>query len=239
MQGPLSRGFDASSWYIADIEHRMEGMQMADQGRGLLAVWTDIAAPIEDDFNRWYDEEHLAERLGVPGFLNARRYRALQGTPKYFALYDTVDAQVLQSEPYLRVSNNSTPWTQRVRPHFQNFVRNEYELLLTLGTIPEKASPYVLTVRLGIGAEHEAEFNDWYNTDHLPALTSVPGVHGARRFRATAGLPTYLAVYELASADVPQSDAWRKAADSPWTLRIRRIYRDLAANRGQLIKAVP
>jgi hypothetical protein len=211
---------------------------MADQGRGLLAVWTDIPAHIEDDFNRWYDEEHLAERMGVPGFLNARRYRALQGTPKYFALYDTVDAQVLQSEPYLKVSNNPTPWTQRVRPHFQNFVRNEYELLLTLGTIPEKASPYVLTVRLGIGAEDEAEFNDWYNTDHLPALTGVPGVYGARRFRATSGLPTYLAVYELASADVPQSDAWRKAADSPWTLRIRRLYRDLASTRGQLIKAI-
>jgi hypothetical protein len=217
----------------------MEATKMADHGRGLLAVWTDIPAHIEDDFNRWYDEEHLAERLGVPGFLNARRYRALQGTPKYFALYDTVDAQVLQSEPYLRVLNNSTPWTQRVRPHFQNFVRNEYELLCTLGTIPEKASPYVLTVRLGIDAEHEAEFNDWYNTDHLPALTSVPGVYGARRFRATAGSPTYLAVYELASADVPQSDAWRKAADSPWTLRMRRLYRDLASTRGQLIKALP
>src|SRR6185295_8764711 len=139
------------------------------------------------------------------GFLNARRYRSLQGTPAYMALYDTVDAQVLQSDAYLKISNHPTPLTQRLRPHFQNFVRNEYELILTLGTIPEKASPYVLLVRLGIDSEHDAEFNDWYNTDHLPALTSVPGVYGARRYRATAGSPTYLAVYELANADVPKS----------------------------------
>jgi hypothetical protein len=212
---------------------------MAMQGKGLLAVWADIPAHIEADFNRWYDEEHLAERAGIPGFLKARRYVSLQSTPKYVALYDTVDAQVLQSDPYLKVLNRSTPWTQRIRPHFQNFVRNEYELILTLGTIPEKASPSVLLVRMGIPPEYEAEFNDWYNTDHVPALTSVPGVYGARRYRATAGSPAYLAMYELAHPDVRMSDAWRKAADSAWTLRMRRLYRDFAANLGQLIKALP
>jgi hypothetical protein len=212
---------------------------MAMQGKGLLAVWTDIPGDIEADFNRWYDEEHLAERAAIAGFLNARRYVSLHGTPKYFALYDTVDTQVLQSDPYLMVLNNASPWTQRIRPCFQNFVRNEYELILTLGTIPEKASPYVLLVRMGIPPEYEAEFNDWYNTDHVPALTSVPGVYGARRYRATAGSPIYLAMYELAHADVRTSDAWRKAADSAWTLRMRRLYRDLASNFGQLIKAMP
>ncbi|HEX9868641.1 MAG TPA: hypothetical protein VGC99_08600, partial [Candidatus Tectomicrobia bacterium] len=82
---------------------------MAVQGQGLLAVWMDIPAAVEEDFNRWYDEEHLAERAGIPGFLNARRYRSLQGTPTYIALYDTVDARVLQSETYLKVANNPTP----------------------------------------------------------------------------------------------------------------------------------
>jgi hypothetical protein len=212
---------------------------MADQGRGLLAVWTDIPANIEEDFNRWYDDEHLAERVGIPGFLNARRYISVQGTPKYLALYDTADAQVLHSETYLKVLNHSTPWTQRVRPHFQNFVRNEYELLLTLGTIPAQPAPHVLLVRLETAPEYDAEFNDWYNTDHLPALTGVPGVYGARRYRATAGSPKYLAVYDLANAEVPKSDAWRSAADSPWTLKMRPRHRNLATNLGQLIKAIP
>jgi hypothetical protein len=64
-------------------------------------------------------------------------------------------------------------------------------------------------------------------------------VYGARRYRATAGAPKYLAVYELASADVRQSDAWRKAADSPWTLKMRPKHRNLATNLGQLLTALP
>jgi hypothetical protein len=212
---------------------------MADQGRGLLAVWTDIPANVEEDFNHWYDEEHLAERVAIPGFLNARRYVSLQGRPKYIALYDTVDVQVLQSATYKKGLESSTPWTQRVRPHFQNFVRNEYEMILTLGTIPSHAAPYLLLARLETNPEHDAEFNDWYNTDHLPALTGVPGVYGTRRYRATAGSPKYLAVYELANAAVPKSDAWKKAADSPWTVKMRPRYKNLATNLGQLIKAIP
>jgi hypothetical protein len=212
---------------------------MANQGRGLLAVWTDIPAAQEDDFNRWYDDEHLAERLAIPGFLTARRYLSLEGTPKYMALYDTVDARVLQSETYLKVLKDATPWTQRVRPHFQNFVRHEYELILSLGTTPAQAAPYVLLARLESAPEYDAEFNDWYNTDHLPALASVPGVYGARRYRATVGSPKYLAVYELAHPDVPNSEAWKKAADSPWTVKMRPHYRNYARNLGRLMKAMP
>jgi hypothetical protein len=212
---------------------------MAKQSQGFLAVWTDIPAAVEEDFNRWYNEEHLAERLNIPGFLSARRYASLEGAPKYLALYETVDAQVLRSETYLKVLNTATPWTQKIRPHFQHFVRNEYEVILTLGTLPDGAAPYVLTVRLETDAEHEAEFNEWYNTDHLPALASVPGVYAARRYRATAGTPKYLAVYELASRDVSNSEAWKKAADSPWTQKMRPRLKNLAVNLGQLLKAWP
>ena len=129
----------------------------------------DIPASIEDDFNRWYNEEHIAERVGIPGFLNGRRYLAIDGVPKYVALYETVDPQVLKSESYLKVSNHPTPWTERVRPHFQNFVRNEYELLLTLGTLPDGAAPYVLTVRLETEIDPGSK-----NTEQFSAVLSYP-----------------------------------------------------------------
>ncbi|MFZ1908245.1 MAG: hypothetical protein WAU52_04100 [Burkholderiales bacterium] len=44
---------------------------------GLLAVWNDIAAEDEAEFNAWYDDEHIPERLGIPGILSARRVRGL------------------------------------------------------------------------------------------------------------------------------------------------------------------
>jgi len=53
------------------------------RGTGLLMVWNDIDSEYEAEFNRWYDEEHVPRLLQVPGFLNAGRYAALKGGPKY------------------------------------------------------------------------------------------------------------------------------------------------------------
>ena len=44
----------------------------AKKGRGLFMVYVDVPAPLEDEFNRWYNEEHLPERLAIPGVLTYR-----------------------------------------------------------------------------------------------------------------------------------------------------------------------
>jgi hypothetical protein len=52
------------------------------RGTGLLMVWTDVDPEFEAEFNRWYDEEHIARPLQIPGFLSAGRYIAVKGAPK-------------------------------------------------------------------------------------------------------------------------------------------------------------
>jgi hypothetical protein len=95
--------------------------------RGLLLVMADIDPALEDDFNRWYEEEHLAERMTIPGFINARRFTAIEGQPKYLALYDLESPDVLQSAPYLHVVGaGKSPWTKRMEAQFKNFRRNVY-----------------------------------------------------------------------------------------------------------------
>ena len=47
---------------------------MAKKGTGLLMVWADVPADKEEEFNRWYNEEHLPERMAIPGFLGGARY---------------------------------------------------------------------------------------------------------------------------------------------------------------------
>ena len=47
------------------------------KGNGLLMVWCEVPDEIEDEFNRWYNEEHIEERLSVPGILSAARYEAV------------------------------------------------------------------------------------------------------------------------------------------------------------------
>src|ERR1044071_6957275 len=72
-------------------------MMAKTRGTGLLMVWTDIDEEHEAEFNRWYDEEHLARLLAVPGFLGAGRYVALKGGPKYLAICELEDHNVLRS----------------------------------------------------------------------------------------------------------------------------------------------
>ena len=94
----------------------------AKKGTGLLMVWADVPADKEDDFNRWYNEEHMAERLSVPGFLDAARYEAVKNGPKHLACYELESPAVLESPAYKRVQANPTrgpsaaPPTSSARP---------------------------------------------------------------------------------------------------------------------------
>jgi hypothetical protein len=95
--------------------------------KGLLLMMTDIDPVDEEDFNRWYEEEHLDERMAIPGFINARRFTALEGGPKYLALYDLESPDVLQSPAYRHVVGDGTSaWTRRMQKRFTNFRRNVY-----------------------------------------------------------------------------------------------------------------
>jgi hypothetical protein len=93
------------------------------RGTGALVVWHDVTAGFEGELDAWYQREHLFERLAVPGFRTARRYRGLEGAPGFLALYETVSIDVLASPAYCERLARPTPGTQHVMPHFLNFVR--------------------------------------------------------------------------------------------------------------------
>jgi len=95
--------------------------------QGLLLVMADIDPAIEDDFNQWYEQEHLAERMAIPGFLRARRFTVMEGSPKYLALYDLESPDFLKSADYRHVIGaGKSAWTRRMEPQFRNFTRNVY-----------------------------------------------------------------------------------------------------------------
>lgn len=82
---------------------------------GFLIVLAKPSPIFEEEFNAWYDTEHVPERLAVPGFLSAVRYVGIEGTPGYLAVYDTTSSEVFSSPGYLAVSfDNFSPWTKRV-----------------------------------------------------------------------------------------------------------------------------
>lgn len=83
--------------------------------KGFLLVLMQPPPAFEDEFNAWYDTEHVPERVAVPGFLSGRRYVCIDGHPKYLAMYDMTEEGVLETEGYLRVAGDrASPWTKRV-----------------------------------------------------------------------------------------------------------------------------
>ena len=96
---------------------------MAKRGKGIFLVYTDIPAQHEDEFNKWYNEEHLPELLAVPGILDAARYVAVKGGPKYLAAYELENVDVMQSDAFK--NRPRTPWGERVSPSVigQNLTR--------------------------------------------------------------------------------------------------------------------
>src|SRR6266700_3569755 len=84
-------------------------------GKGMLLTSMDIDASDEAEFNRWYDREHLLERVAIDGFLEARRYVAHQGSPKYLCLYSTATFDVLDSSAYRSALANPTDWSKMIR----------------------------------------------------------------------------------------------------------------------------
>lgn len=85
------------------------------QKNGFLLVLMQPPAATEEEFNAWYDDEHVPERLAVPGVVTAIRFSSTGAAPRYLAMYDLTDKAVLDSEAYLQVSGErSSPWTKRV-----------------------------------------------------------------------------------------------------------------------------
>ena len=92
------------------------------RGKGMLIVFRSEIAH-ERDFNEWYNREHIDERLNLPGFQRARRWVAVNGSPKYLATYECDRVGDLATPHYLALLANQTPWTQTMMARFTKFNR--------------------------------------------------------------------------------------------------------------------
>lgn len=99
----------------------------------MLLTSMDIDPSHEDDFNRWYDREHLLERVAIKGFLEARRYVAHRGAPKYLSLYSTETFEVLDSPTYRAALANQTEWSKNNIARFQNMIRAVARITISRG----------------------------------------------------------------------------------------------------------
>ncbi|PRF41223.1 hypothetical protein C6T58_20990 [Burkholderia multivorans] len=164
---------------------------------GQLCVWTDIDPAHEADFNAWYDREHMQERVAIPGFTHARRFRATdRGPRKYLALYVTHTLDVFRGDAYRRAFAQQTAWSLANFERMTGTQRRVGELTIEAGD-GEGAhlALFVLPPERIDVAQLRARFD---------AALREPGVHAARLFRTTPEL----------SAPIGADAAARPAADA-------------------------
>src|SRR6202008_2948078 len=102
---------------------------------GILVPVVDFSGMAEDEFNDWYDLEHIPERLRVPGFLACERWIGAENQKISVATYDLENAEVLESPAYNAVGNhargggNLSVWSKRVTARIKIPMGFEGELI--------------------------------------------------------------------------------------------------------------
>jgi hypothetical protein len=174
---------------------------METPAKGLLAVWTDVEPAAQAEFAQWYDREHLPERAGIEGFLNARRYVAVQGAPRYFAAYDTRSLAVLGSPVYVEALGHQTEWSRRMFTHFRHTTRmiaaQPADRTIGIGGA-------LLTLRLAPGAAGAAGLAARLGAEVVEPVAALPGI-----VRVTVALGV------IAGLDSDPTQPARLAADRP------------------------
>lgn len=210
---------------------------MANKGRAIFLVYTDLADPkYEEEFNAWYDTEHLPELLALPGFLDGARYLATKGGPKYLAAYELESLDALKTSEFK--DRSRTPWGRRVAPTVigRNLTRIVGEQIFPESVEnPDRGMAPALQIgRMSVPAAADAEWNAWYNGEYIPGYRKVPGVVYARRYRVVEGEAGYTTVYEFADEKVSETDAWnhQRATSSPSSEKMRDVMTHAAGSPG-------
>lgn len=215
--------------------------------KGLL--FSQMAPPADwrEDFDDWYDSEHIPQRMAIPGFSHAVRYRQDE-EPWHLACYFLDDMAALDTPEYEDLKKNPPERTARMLDNVDGFTR--YICDQISDTSPELPSDAFGTdhtlyvVAFAVPEQDREEFDSWYEEEHVPLLMKVPGWLRVRRFLVRpgyAGHPwTHLALHEIgnpAALDAPERAAARDTprrdalAEKSWFNSGRWVYEPLSIAR--------
>lgn len=161
---------------------------------GLITVRLHVPPEREEEFNAWYELEHLREVVDLEGFVSGRRFCCDGAVPKYVALYETEDETVEGQPAFQRLAANPTPWSGRIRTFYgENRIRHNFRRLADSGENGEPAAALMREVTLpaAVGAEiFEREAR---------AAVRLPGCLRYRAFQQPGDERRHLEVLDFAS----------------------------------------
>ena len=126
---------------------------------GLLIASFNTRGCAADEFNDWYDTEHVPDRERVPGFLTLERWTGAEDPNVTLAIYDLQSIDVLQSPQYLAIGqNNPSPWTRRLLPKCERILRFVGEQIAPGNVIAPQGAGGLLFMGFNIAPGMENEY---------------------------------------------------------------------------------
>lgn len=201
---------------------------MANVPKGLLAAGFNYSMVDAGEFNDWYDTEHLPERQRCKGFINCVRWVGVDDPKVAIATYDLESHAVLHSPAYQAIGReNLSPWSKRMTAKAQRLLRIEADQLIPGDEVMHGTTPNLMIFACNVKPDTQAEVRKWYAEEHIPNLKKVPGVVSARFFASHAGTHNHIALYEIDKPETCASDAWKTAAFTEWTKKMRPHLNDV------------
>lgn len=156
---------------------------MSLAGEGAVAIWHDITPEGRENFYAWHGQEHMPERVGIPGFLRGRRYAAIEADLEFFNLYEALSVEVLKGQDYAGRVNAPTPWTLDAVTAFRDVARS-------ICCVAHSAGPasggLMATLRYDVPDVNAAAHKAALLRQTIPDLLAMPGVAGAHLLTADA-----------------------------------------------------
>lgn len=138
------------------------------QVRAFLALWNGIvSAQVQTEYDSWHSFEHVPERVGLPGFVEALRYRSVDQPLRYFTCYRLRSLDALSTPEYRDVFTHPTPWSARMRLVLRDFYRLPCEVggAQGLGSASQLATLQWRSASPGL----TAHLNSWLQAQVLSA----------------------------------------------------------------------
>lgn len=161
---------------------------------GAVAIWHDIAPEGLEEFYAWHGEEHMPERVSIPGFLNGRRFIGRKADLAFFNLYETDSPEVVRGAAYKARLDSPTPRTLSAVRHFRHVARS----LCRVDALHQGAergigqAGLVATLRYDVPEAGEAADLARFREAVLPALAASPGLAAIRLLVADRSASGYV-----------------------------------------------
>lgn len=175
-------------------------------GQAVVAIWNDITDAGRAEFYAWHVTEHMPERIGIPGFLRGRRYRAIdpQTHPEFFTLYELETFSVTTGRDYLGRLNAPTPWTKKATAEFRNTSRGLGQVLTSVGPGP---AGVLATIRFGIASGRKQTAQPGLS-DLIQKIAQLPMVTGAHLVTTDAEASAVKTAESKGRTDIQAPPEW-------------------------------